>query len=295
MTSRIFLSHAGPDTETAKRVAETLGENGLETMLDRDELGQGDSFLSFMEEALSTSDYCLLLWSEVASERKWVQVEWEAALYRSIKEARAFLAIGRLDEHPLPALLSPRLYVQLYPDIEPGISTLLESWRDDRDAEAESDRIVGSAPNVDETPGDEKQEGEMIYVTSDLFGITCPWKADLAAPAGVLLDEVRKKTDLPESLDHDGRVGLRFEYHLGFDEARLERGRTLADQGVGPKSVVWIESEIKMFTPEGEQATTLHRGVEDIDVMDRGRELLLSRIDSAGLGIRGPREGKEKP
>jgi len=281
--SRIFLSHAGPETEIAEEVADLLEKSGLETILDREKIGQGDSFIAFMEEALSTSDYCLLLWSKVAAERKWVQIEWQSALHRSVKEARAFLAIGRLDAYPLPMLLAPRLYVRLHPELTPGVQKLLKSWKDDRKAEEESDRIVGSAPGID----DDQPDGETVYVTSDLFGITCPWKVDLSKPAGLLLDDVIKKVKLPKSLDHEERVGIRFNYFLGFEETRLERGPSLADQGIRTKSVLWLESEMKMFTPGGEQPALLHRGP---DKMQAARRYLLNCIENAGLGLRGPRD-----
>ena len=107
MTKHVFVSHAGADTPTAMAIAEQLTDGGLEVTIDREELRGGDSFLSFMEKALSTCDYCLLLWSKAASEGKYVQVEWEAALYKTIEESRRFLLIARLEDYPLPALLGP--------------------------------------------------------------------------------------------------------------------------------------------------------------------------------------------
>ncbi len=281
-SSKVFVSHAGPDTETAKEVAEALDRQGLEAVLDRKVVGAGDSFVAFMEDALSTSDYCLLLWSEIAASRKWVELEWQTALYRSVQEARAFLAVGRLDDHPLPALLGPRLFVELHPHVEPGLGELVKSWQDDRAAEEESNRIVGSTPTVDH----DKPEGETVYVTSDLFGITSPWQVDLDAPAGLLLDEVTTATKLPTSLEHEGRVGLRFDYRLTVDDQRLERTQSLAAQGVEPKNVLWIESEIRMFTPDSDRPAGIFRGSGDEDGVEEARALLLSRIDEAGLGLR---------
>src|SRR5580692_482327 len=114
MSRRIFLSHAGADAPIAQRVAAYLRRAGLEPLMDREKLGAGESFLSFMEEGLSTSDYFLLLWSAEAAGAKWVRIEWEAALHRAVSDARAFLVVGRLDSHPVPTLLSPRLFVNLH-------------------------------------------------------------------------------------------------------------------------------------------------------------------------------------
>lgn len=218
-----------------------------------------------------------------------MQLEWEAALHRSVEEARAFLAVGRIDDHPLPVLLRPRLYMVLHPDLRPSLTDLIATWRDDRAAEKESQRAVGSPSDVSSSDGD-APAGEPIYATSDLFGITCPWRADLDAPAGVLLDEIQRRLRLPDALDHAGRVGVRFEYHLGFCDDRLVRGRSLSQQGVKPKTVLWVESEINPFAAtspaKGELATTVFRGADQTGALGEARSYLLSRIEAAGLGIR---------
>jgi hypothetical protein len=285
---RVFLSHAGSDSEVARRVAALLEASQLVPVLDRNELDAGDSFLDFMEQALSTSDYCLLLWSAAAASRKWVREEWQAALHRSVEEARSFLLVGRLDGHPLPALLAPRLYVELHPQVEPGVAQLVETWQRDRIAEQSSGRPVASAPGL---PPDDARPS--LYVTSDLFGITCPWRVDLGAPAGVLVDEVRQRMKLPEALDHQGRVGVRFHYHLAREETRLDRSKALAAQGVTAGSVVWLECEMVPFAAvdaqRGEMGRVVFRGLGDPDPTEEARRVLLARINDAGLG--GERRG----
>lgn len=121
MAKHVFISHAGSDSPAALEIAKQLTDGGLEITIDREELRGGDSFLSFMEQALSACDFCLLLWSKAASQGKYVQVEWEAALYRTLEESRRFLVIARLEDYPLPALLGPRLRVELFPDRAPDV------------------------------------------------------------------------------------------------------------------------------------------------------------------------------
>jgi hypothetical protein len=289
---RIFLSHGGPDSAIAERIADRLRGEGLEPVLDRDALGGGASFITFMEDALSTSDYCLLLWSVAAATRKWVQQEWQAALHKSVVENRSFLVVGRLDTHALPALLAPRLFIDLHPQIGPGIEVLVATWRDDRAAEQRSHRPVASAGSL----GRGDIERPAIYLTSELFGITTPWHADLDAPAGVLLDDVRRRLALPDSLDHEGRVGVRFEYHLALDERRLERLESLADQGVEQRSVLWIESETKLFAATdpsmGKMGTTVFRGSRGGREKPTARSLLATWVDEAGLGWEADSRGR---
>lgn len=97
--------------------------------------------------------------------------------------------------------------------------------------------------------------------------------------------------NLPVSLDHQGRIGIRFEYHLTHDDERLERARTLTDQGVRRNSVLWIETETKLLAAtdpqQGTLSTAVFRGTETSDVLQWARKQLLSRIGQAGLGVRG--------
>src|ERR1700681_1093949 len=138
MSQIVFISHAGADSAKAAAVAELLNRAGIEVRFDRQELRLGDSFLSFMESALSTADYCLLLWSKFAAGTPWVQLEWEAALYRSVQQKRSFLVLALLEEAPVPVLLGPRLRINLFPDLQTGVADIVIAWRADRAAEKET-------------------------------------------------------------------------------------------------------------------------------------------------------------
>jgi hypothetical protein len=240
-----------------------------------------------MEDALSTSDYCLLVWSTAAAGRDWVREEWQAALHRSVEEARAFLVVGRLDRQPMPALLKPRLYVELHPEIEPGLSTLVQMWRDDRSVETESERPVASARDLSPKP----ENGVPVYLTSEILGITCVLHADLDLPAAVFLSEVQREMDLPQSIDYKGRVGMRFRYHLLHDDRRLDLARSLTEQDVRPKSLLWLETTIQPFAATDSTTTSLSGGTfrgAEIDADDRraAASYLLSHVEQRGLGAR---------
>jgi hypothetical protein len=252
MSGRIFISHAGANANAARAVAEYLRGAGLSPLVDRERISAGDSFLSFMEDALSTSDYFLLLWSSEAATRKWVQIEWEAALHRSVLEARGFLVVGRLDEHPLPVLLAPRLFVDLHPELLPGIADVVRMWREDLSAEEQSGRPVACNRSLLDDA-----QGVPVYVTSELFGVVVPVSIDLSVPAGVVLLQVREQLLLPSSLDHRGQVGIRFEYRLLHNQIPLDFGRSLAEQGVKAQSVLWLECSIRPFAAKSPQSGTL--------------------------------------
>jgi len=288
MASTVFLSHAGADAARAAAVADLLTAAGIQTRFDRRELSLGDSFLAFMESALSDSDYCLLLWSRQAAATQWVKLEWEAALYRSVQEKRSFLVVGRLEELNVPALLGPRLRVDLFPEWQPGLGQIVETWQADREAEARTQRPVASSPLQPAAAS----PNATIYVTSDQFGITVPLKANVDEPAGVYLDSLVSGFRLPKVFDYEGRVGMRFAYRLMNGKEALDRALPLAAQGVRDKSVLWLETTITPYSQSDPVAGALSPAVFrslDLespagDMESLAKRALLGAVRRSGLG-----------
>lgn len=284
MTS-VFVSHSGGDAAKAQSVADRLREAGLRPVLDGETLRPGADFVRFMDAGISTSDYFLLLWSAEAADRKWVRAEWQAALTRAIDEERAFLVVGRLDEHELPVLLRPRLYVVLHPRMTPGVEELVQLWRRDEGAQSESHRPAASNGHLREA-----SPGEEIYVTSELFGVTVPIRVDRSAPTGVLLNRVVDDLSLPTVWEHRGRVGIRFDYSLLVDGVALEPSESLESQHVDAGTVLWLESALHPTTAtaarSGELGSATFRGRSDPTSAARhmARRALVRSIGEAGLG-----------
>ena len=286
MPDSVFISHAGADSAVALRVSKELEEKGLRVEIDRERLRQGDRFLRFMEKALSECDYCLLLWSEAAAKGKWVEVEWEAALYRAINESRRFLLIGRLDQQALPALLGPRLRVNLFPELYPGMTELFTLWQEDTAAEEASGRPVANA----KVPVAEDESGITVYLTSELFGITQPLRLDPSIPAGVHLDRIVKELGLPGQQDVRGVMGVTYEYRFVTNANEpVPRARSLTDCGVTEGAVLWLEVEIRPFAKgeavEGELSGARFRGALHADGVVEARHALLEAVGRAGLGV----------
>ena len=288
MAKIVFISHAGADAFQAATVARLLTEAGIDVGFDRQELCLGDSFLAFMESALSISDYCLLLWSRNAAHTQWVKLEWEAALYRSVQEKRSFLVVGRLEDAAIPVLLGPRLRVDLFPEWQPGLGQIAETWKSDREAETQTQRPVAGAAHANTLESGSSSN----YVSSELFGITVPLKADLGEPAGIYLDRIVSGFRLPKVFDHEGRVGLRFTYRLMNGREPLDRAIPMDMQNVKDKTVLWLETTTVPYSQSEPIGGTLpwavFRGPRTVpaegDIESLARRAYLAAIKRAGLG-----------
>jgi hypothetical protein len=283
MNSTVFVSHAGADWPQVQALAAKLRAASLTLLLDREELDLGDSFLTFMERSLRRATHCLLLWSAAADASPWVQVEWEAAFHRTITESQRFLLIGLLDEHPVPQLLRPRLQCRLFPDLQSGVERVIEMCRQDERAEHDSGRAV-RAPRID-PPATE--EGLPVYISSELFGRTFPYRLPGTWPAALAVDRLVAALGLPLVLDHEGRVGLRFKYRLSRGSAALVPELLLAAQGVQAHDLLWLGTEVQPYTatkPDaGDLANASFRGASDLPPW--AAQVLKGRVRELGLGL----------
>jgi hypothetical protein len=240
----VFISHASVEKDRAATVAGLLNTAGVVTLMDTADLRPGYSFVNFMENALCRADYCLLLWSRRAAQQHYVAMEWEAAFVREQEHRRVFLVVGRLEDHPAPALLRPRLNVDLFPRPEPGVDRLVELWRKDTRTAAELGHPVlpPLQPQAAETRPSE------VYVSSRLFDCVLPVPVDLDAPAGLVIEETRTRLGLPRRLAVNDMVGLDLRYRvLRANEQPLDRTRSLREQGVAERAVLALEVTVEEF------------------------------------------------
>ena len=296
----IFISHASAELRMAESIANELGNNGVETFLDGHMIRAGEDFIEFMETALAEANYCLLLWSKAAASRPWVKTEWHAALARSVQEQSAFLITGRLEDIPVPRLLAARLWIDLFPHVEPGLEQLMALLRDDTNAAQATNKPVAPARQKASS-----SHGVNLYVTSALFDVTLPVAADLDAPAGILLGHLIEVLQLPtyQPLDTRGRIAVRVEYSILLGDRKLARHERLSEAGVREADVVTIESTFQLVgavepateEPSGstfrsvehsEDTVRLHNPMTEASMVRRAEALMRSAVRRAGLAGR---------
>ena len=72
--ARIFLSYAREDVDSAKRLAEAVGDAGHEVWWDRHIHG-GSRFTTEIDRALKQAEVVIVLWTDASVESAWVQDE----------------------------------------------------------------------------------------------------------------------------------------------------------------------------------------------------------------------------
>ena len=239
----VFLAHAGADAKAAGTIARWLSKAHLEVLLDLTAVAPGDSFVQFMNRALERADYCLVLWSRHASFDSYIGDELAAAYVRTVRERRPFLLLGRLDSTEVPALFSPRVCIDFFPRIASGVEAVIGLCARDREARAATGKRLGPAVV---TAGAAPVGWVEVYVCSSVFDRTVPCAVDPTRTGSEILSDVVALLGVPQSIDYEGRVGVRLHYSLETPEGSLGEGAV--GRFPRPHSVLWLEVELEMFS-----------------------------------------------
>ena len=111
----IFLSHNYKDKDIvepiATRLRDAYGENNV--FYDRWTIKPGDNIIDKMNEGLREVNYFFYFISKNSIQSKMVDLEWQVALYKKIKENIKFIPI-KIDDSIPPAILLSTLYIDMY-------------------------------------------------------------------------------------------------------------------------------------------------------------------------------------
>ena len=75
LNPKVFISHASNDVWVAKQLAKLIHECGADTFLDADNIDHGDDFDDEIIKHAANSTEMLVLFTPIASERKYVWFE----------------------------------------------------------------------------------------------------------------------------------------------------------------------------------------------------------------------------
>jgi hypothetical protein len=123
---RLFLSHSSSDKQFVRRLVADLKALNLNVWIDEQELRVGDSMVQVISEALTATDYLLIVLSEASTRSKWVQAELNAALMAQLSNGGTVVLPVRIDDSIAPPLLRDRLYADFRSAYQAGLRSLIE-------------------------------------------------------------------------------------------------------------------------------------------------------------------------
>lgn len=243
----VFLSFAGNDRPMAKRLADDLTVYGVESFIDARDVGQGRNVVLAIDEAIGSARYYVLLWSANCVDRAWVAEEWAVAYARDVNEQRSFLFIVRLDETPLPPLLSVRKYLNGVEGWTAVARDLAYAWFGDRD----TGTPVFPAPGREPEP---ERSILVVRVRNRALGMTHVVGVPTESAGADLLPEISTALALPTvQTQLDGVVEIQFSY-------RLLCGGEPVTGPVTDGATLDLEIHLRFTGPDGPLGEKVYRG-----------------------------------
>jgi len=112
----LFISHSSIDKDFANRLSVGLKQQGIEVWLDSEKMQVGDSLLTEISAGLKGANYIVVVLSKNALQSEWVNRELEIAINREIEERRMLVLPALLEDVPIPAFLSGRIFADFRRD-----------------------------------------------------------------------------------------------------------------------------------------------------------------------------------
>ncbi|WP_026412935.1 toll/interleukin-1 receptor domain-containing protein [Actinomadura oligospora] len=237
---QVFLCYADANQRTAERLYEHLRREGIQVFRPNHDLLPGDQIVSTVEARIVASDYFLLVWSRACPGESWVQDLWSAGLM--INERRGFLVVLRVDDSPVPKLLTARRRLDAFTGWDTAVAELVGAWSRDRGLRLP----VLPVPAPD---GSWPHAACTIYIRNRAFDVSHVIAIPDAVTGTALYGQVHAELALPDEISElDGRIGLRFTYALLKDERPLPSG-PLDEHGIGEGAIVDLEVRARPFGP----------------------------------------------
>ncbi len=125
---RIFISYARSDRLKAKRLARELQKTGASIWFDEWQLRVGDSLRERIDDALSTSDYLLILLSPSSARSKWIRKEWSSAFSRELSSRSITVIPVLLADCQVPAEIASRQVIDLRTEFNARVRQFAEQF-----------------------------------------------------------------------------------------------------------------------------------------------------------------------
>ena len=108
-------------------MAECIQNAGHALWLDEWRIQVGHSITAEIERGLGDATFVILMLSESAVTSRWVEREWRAAYHREVSSDRVVILPALVEPCAIPSLLVDKRYASLFPDVEQGIGSILQT------------------------------------------------------------------------------------------------------------------------------------------------------------------------
>jgi len=125
--SKIFISHSSANKDFVRELSIDLKESGHEPWLDEWEIKVGECIVTKIEEAISSSNYVIIVLSPESVNSGWVEREWKTAYWSEIESNKIIVLPVLFKDCEIPSLLKTKKYADFRKRYSIGFSQLIQS------------------------------------------------------------------------------------------------------------------------------------------------------------------------
>ncbi|MBN2503177.1 MAG: toll/interleukin-1 receptor domain-containing protein [Anaerolineales bacterium] len=122
---RVFLSYSYADSEFAKKLSRDLKSHGVDVWLAEERIKIGDLISKKIDEAISTSQWIIVIMSDQSVNSEAVTTELKLALMEENRRERVLVLPVLYQGNMIPLTLENRAFADFRNDYEAGFEKLL--------------------------------------------------------------------------------------------------------------------------------------------------------------------------
>jgi hypothetical protein len=123
----VFLSHSSKDNDKARRIANSLSNQGIDVWFDEWEIRIGESITQKIEKGLQDADFVAVLLTKHSVESRWVEKEWQSKIGEEADSWKVKILPLWAEICNIPYLLKDKRYANFVNDFDEGISELISA------------------------------------------------------------------------------------------------------------------------------------------------------------------------
>jgi hypothetical protein len=178
---KVFLSYSSDDKEKAQKIYHELIQKNINVWLDDYELSLGDSLIDRIKNAISASDYMVVILSKNSVKSTWMSHELGHYLYNFSRRDITLLPV-RVDNCEIPLSLTNYKFLDLRNNFDKGVEKLVDS--------------ISAVPEVDFSKLTERKFEELIAELFRRLGFENVVSVHGSEESGIDLKAEHKRVDL---------------------------------------------------------------------------------------------------
>lgn len=126
---KVFISHSSQDKKFLDKLTSALRNDGVQTWRADKEVSAGENIQEKINDAISNTDYFIVLLSKHSTSSNWVNFELSAILNREVSKQQRIILPVLIEDCDIPFSLRDRLFADFRFSFEEGYEKLIKALK----------------------------------------------------------------------------------------------------------------------------------------------------------------------